>query len=165
MNKIIHLGRGPSGHIFCKISFIDGKLSITGVEGPTSNGNCRGSCGQIVMGLKGHEDLIDPAPGWTRGKIADFLDIWDKWHLNDMQAGSPKQRAHLATLKFPGYPANHYTWACERLVEAGLQPDPNYLHNDKPYSYGNAWLHKEVPADVIAFLEALPTTDVQPAWV
>lgn len=33
------------------------------------------------------------------------------------------------------------------------------------YKYGTAWLKEEVPADVIAFLESLPETDKQPAWV
>lgn len=33
------------------------------------------------------------------------------------------------------------------------------------YKYGSAWRRVEVPADVIAFLESLPDTDKQPAWV
>ena len=32
------------------------------------------------------------------------------------------------------------------------------------YKYGSAWLHEDVPADVLAFLAALPETDVTPAW-
>lgn len=45
IDKVIHIGRGEYGNIFCKIEFNDGKLSITGVDGPTRDGNCRGSCG------------------------------------------------------------------------------------------------------------------------
>lgn len=168
MNKIIRLGTtteyGSPCSIFCNIKFIDGKLSITGVEGPTGNGNCRGGCGQIVISL--NPDSINPTPGWTHELIEKFLLTWDMWHLNDLQAGSPAQRAHLATFKFDRtLHSDHYSWAKEVLTEAGLQPDPNYLHNDKPYSYGSAWLRKEVPADVIAFLESLPETDITPAWV
>ena len=33
---------------YAKIEFIDGNLSICGVIGPTSNGNCIGSAGQCV---------------------------------------------------------------------------------------------------------------------
>lgn len=163
--KIVHLGVGQFGRVFCQISFTDGNLSITGVEGPTRDGNCTGSCGQIVMGLKGHEDTITPAPGWTRDMLTRFFDVWGTWRLNDMIAGSPAQSAHLATLKFPGYPVSHYHWACEQLEAVGLQPDPNCQHKGKPYSYGSAWLRVEVPADVIAFLESLPKTDITPAWV
>lgn len=33
------------------------------------------------------------------------------------------------------------------------------------YRYGSAWLHEDVPADVIAELAALPSSTVKPAWV
>lgn len=33
------------------------------------------------------------------------------------------------------------------------------------YEYGSAWKREELPADVVAFLEALPDTDKTPAWV
>lgn len=165
--KVVRLGTtaeyGAPCSIFCKISFTDGNLSITGVEGPRKDGNAKGSCGQIVMSLNAAN--ITPAPGWTTELIAQFLDTWNKWHLNNMQAGSPAQVAHLVTLTWPGYPVSHYDWAKAQLEAAGLQPDPTYSHNGKPYNYGSAWLRKEVPDAVIAFLQALPDTDVQPAWV
>lgn len=54
MNKTVRLGTTKlwkrNANVFCKIQFVDGKLSITGVEGPLKSGNCLGSCGQIVMG-------------------------------------------------------------------------------------------------------------------
>lgn len=33
------------------------------------------------------------------------------------------------------------------------------------YKYGTAWLHEDVPPNVLEFLTALPDTDQQPAWV
>jgi hypothetical protein len=33
------------------------------------------------------------------------------------------------------------------------------------YKYGSAWLYEEIPADVIAWLQALPDTDRKPAWI
>lgn len=33
------------------------------------------------------------------------------------------------------------------------------------YKYGSAWLTREVPQDVISFLESLPESDKVPAWV
>src|SRR3990167_3560357 len=95
-NKTIRIGKDADSHnIFCKIEYKDHVLSISGVIGPKKNGNAAGSCGQIVMGFLGHEETITPAPGWDMGTIVKFFKIWDKWHLNDMQAGSPRQTAWL----------------------------------------------------------------------
>lgn len=82
MEKIIRVGKGSQGNVYCKISFKDGRLSISGVEGPTRGGNCKGSCGQIVM----HKwDISEYAPGFNAEVEAKLRDYWDKWHLNDMQ--------------------------------------------------------------------------------
>lgn len=76
--------------VFVKISYKNRCLSLTGVEGPTPSGNCRGSCGQIQL-------TIEPGQlgeGWTRTKLDRLIDIWEKYHLNDMQAGCEHQRAN-----------------------------------------------------------------------
>lgn len=80
-------GAGRQMSIFCTIKFKNGRLSITGVEGPTSNGNCAGSCGQIVMSLRedGALDGFAPADGWSLELFTRFLSVWDEWHLNDMR--------------------------------------------------------------------------------
>ena len=157
--KVVRLGvlRDPQCNVYCKIEYTNGRLSIMGVEGPTRNGNAVGGCGQLSLSAT---DISEPAPGWSTERIAQFLDVWEKWHLNDMRAGSPAQRAHLATLQYPGYSAtrSHYEWACDELRAVGLHPDAGYL-------YGSSWLREDVPDDVVAFLFALPDTDIQPAWV
>ncbi len=163
VKEYINRGREVKADVFCKIKFKEGKLSISGVIGPKSDGDCVGSCGQINMSLK-PEDVI-PAKGWTNEMITQFLNIWDEWHLNDMVAGSPTQENELKKHTFPGYPVTYYNWACSVLTAANLQPDANYLHNNKPYKYGAAWLKKEVPSEVLDFLESLPLTDKTPAWV
>lgn len=86
----------PRASIFCKIEFkASGELSISGVEGPTRNGNCIGACGQIVMHLSepGALDTFLPAPGWNVDGFKRFLSIWDRWHLNHMNAATPEMRA------------------------------------------------------------------------
>jgi len=90
MKKVVRLGKSQGvGSVFCKIQFTDGNLSITGVEGPFSGGDCHGSCGQIVM----HRPKIsEPAPGWNRELIGKFWDVWERWHLNDMRPGCEHQR-------------------------------------------------------------------------
>lgn len=88
---------------FCKIAYEDGRLSITGVIGPKSNGNCYGSCGQCTDEIREGT----PAEGWTKEMVDKFCDIWDKWHLNDMRPYCPHQKDlgwnELATKKVTLY--------------------------------------------------------------
>lgn len=75
--------------LFCKIKWDGKRLSITGVEGPTRNGDCKGSCGQCGV----DPEETEPSPGWDKAMLAEFAGIWDRWHLNDMRAGCEHQRA------------------------------------------------------------------------
>lgn len=167
--KIVRIGKQhPSWSpypfsTFIKVVFDGARLSMTGVEGPQANGNCHGSCGQINM----HEWAISAyAPGIDAATVKRIREVWEAWHLNDMQAGSPRQMAHLAANPVEWtYPESHYVKACEALTAAGINPDQDHLLNGKPYRYGSAWLTVAVPDDVLAFLRSLPDTDIQPAWV
>jgi hypothetical protein len=89
--RVVHLGRGPRGSVFCKVSFdAAGNLSITGVEGPKRNGDCMGSCGQIVMSPC---TVTDYAPGWDAEKVGKLWQVWDRWSGNDKRPGCEHQRA------------------------------------------------------------------------
>jgi len=111
MKKVVRIGTVNTGRswqsVFCKIEITDGKLSISGVIGPRSSGNCAGGCGQIDMEFahRNPEDndsrydrLLKPsdfhfAPGWSASKWYDFLDVWKRWHLNDMKPDCEHQEA------------------------------------------------------------------------
>ena len=85
--KIVRVGKTFKGDVFCEIRLYEKKkrglvLSITGVEAPLSNGDCKGSCGQIYDTIRRY--IIEYAPGWDSEKLKKFLDIWENWHLNDM---------------------------------------------------------------------------------
>ena len=82
-------GANTQHKTFVNVVFKDGKLSLTGVQGPYSNGNAWGACGQI------QDYILDVIPNsdWTKSKIEELKDVWDKWHLNDMRAGCEHQRA------------------------------------------------------------------------
>ncbi len=93
-------------HAYAKIEY-DGKcLSISGVVGPTPNGNCSGSCGQCV------DEIRDGQPEglWTDEMLAKFCDVWKRWHLNDMRPYCEHQKAlgwdSLATKKVTLYNYN-----------------------------------------------------------
>lgn len=119
MHKIVNIGTVPApdgrtgrAEIFCKINTEAGKLSISGVIGPLKNGNARGSCGQIADDIREAMNAgeIKRAAGWeekpdTRGEwtgteyarvndpLVKFINVWDRWHLNDMRAACEHQRA------------------------------------------------------------------------
>jgi hypothetical protein len=169
--KIVRLGtcktpRGRAYSVFCKIQYSAGpkpRLSITGVEGPTRAGNALGA-GQIVRRLKASH-FSSFAPGWDFATVQKFLDLWELWHLNDMQAGTPKQTEALEEFYATrSYPDNGYTQACEYLESKGLLYDA-HPETGEPYKYGSGWLYKAVPDDVLEFFRGLPDTDRQPAWV
>lgn len=232
-SKVVRLGTKPgSGNIYCKIKFSeDGRLSISGVEGPHGNGSCVGACGQIDMHLRNEVDQIAPAPGWTAPMLRQFFEVWRAWHLNDMTPGcehqtgpewtpkdvtlyhfnltmaalnakkaaetaagdalkagatftpTPEQTAaallpYSLTTHTPDAPEGYqaaqnttYSRATETKSTGWLNqsehPD-GFLSKPCPvcgYKYGSKWLKREVPADVLEFLQGLPATDKTPAWV
>lgn len=163
MNKIIRLG----DTIYCRIVVSRGRMSITGAVGPRSDGNADGPCGQIVMSLK-PEHIRRFAPGWDAARAKKFLCIWRRWHLNDIQAGTPSQMRALrrAEVLLAGeHIVDYFAWAMSTLAAANLEPDPGYLVQGRPYRYGTDWLTEPVPSGVIAWLQSLPDTDRTPAWV
>lgn len=148
INKIVRIGcMKDTGDTFCKITFdVNGRLSITGVEGPLSSGNARGGCGQIDL----HEWGVKTyAPGWNAALVSKFRAIWAEWHLNDMQSACEHQRELGWTYKEHSHPV---TFQGEPCPVCG-------------YKIGSRWLKKEVPADVLEFLASLPDTDKTPAWL
>lgn len=144
MERIINPGSRRIGRwdaaVYCKITYQDGRLRITGVEGPKKNGNCLGSSGQIEMNWEPLENL---AIGWSRATEAQFIATWRRWHLNDMRAECEHQRAM------------GWTWGTHPS-----EPCPTC-----GYKLGHAWLTETVPDEVIAFLESLPESHTAPAWV
>lgn len=79
----VYTSRGTTQMVnaYVEIEYKDGRLSLHGVIGPMSNGDCRGSAGQcdeeISKGV--------PTEDWTKEMLEKLCDIWDKWHLNDMR--------------------------------------------------------------------------------
>lgn len=116
IDKVIRPGtvpdyNGRQMHVFCRIRFEGRKLSVSGVEGPRASGNCAGGAGQIDMHYAHRNPADDDArydtptrpeqftfaDGWDAELWLDFLDVWKRLHLNDMQAGCEHQRASWDT--------------------------------------------------------------------
>ena len=150
--------------IFCKIEIREnGELSITGVEGPRTNGDCFGSCGQIEMHLSepGGLDTFEPAEGWTLERFQEFLKVWDKWHLNHMKPYDEEMEAagwpELARKEMRGYAFSLTTEAyeakkaAERAALEALRNDQTFKpHPDqvmaatRPGSY-EVWTYADEP--------------------
>lgn len=90
IDKVVRIGTSGYGTIFCKIKYSNGKLSISGVEGPTANGSCKGGCGQITDTLSHIKIYYD---GWTAKTVKQFQTYWNEYHLNDMRPYSPEMKA------------------------------------------------------------------------
>lgn len=131
----------------------NGNLSICGVEGPTKNGDAYGSCGQIVDTL--HNPELTPSDQWDAQSVAQLADIWERWHLNDMRAGTPAQMEIIR--KLVKTTRADYDEQCQHLASVDLLIDNGYR-------YGSRWLHEDVPYDVIRWLEALPESPIPHPW-
>ena len=144
--KTVFIGRTDRAEaVTVKIKFTDSKLSITGTIGRDHGGQIIGSAW----------DLESYGHGIDAETVQELRRIWGKWHLNDLQAGSPAQTAFLEANPVTDR-ANYYTAATAALAAAGLNPAPDYIHDGKPYFYGSAWLRIEVPAEVLHWLHQLP---------
>lgn len=139
MNKVINPGKIEDKYnVFVKISFADGRLSISGVEGPRRDGNCYGSCGQIQGEIKNWT----PAEGWSQDMLNTLFFIWETYHPNDL------------------------TPNCQHMRDSGiLNYTPGHVCPVCGYKSGSAWLTRDIPADVIKWLDSLPESTVIPAWV
>lgn len=97
MNKIINPCTVENKQAYCRIyteeklcNLLDGTvdtitvLHITGVVGPRSNGDAY-SAGQCYDTLR--QGVANA--GWTADSLYKLLDIWERWHMNDMNGMKP----------------------------------------------------------------------------
>lgn len=124
------------GRLFVTIRWDGTRLSFTGVAGPMSNGDCRGSCGQVHRLL---DDTLSCVDEWTPTTVRVLRGLWDRWHLNDMRAGCVHQRRKSAP---------------EISAKCGVCG----------YKYGSAWLHEDVPVQVLRYLQSLPDSPDDHPW-
>lgn len=119
---IVSPGTNPdTGRLFITIGIRprngEPELSITGVEGPKANGDCRGSSGQCVGAL---QRVTKFAPGWDAAKCEELRKLWERWHLNAMRAGCEHQRAaslNLVELTLYHYRLNSDTLAAREALK------------------------------------------------
>jgi hypothetical protein len=108
--------------------------TITGCKSLSICGN-GGQNREETADIKGYKELFV-----SESDLQTIITIWDKWHLNDMKAGTVKQQAFIEEWE----KSNKYEYSavCEALKTAGLYEDNNY-------KYGHAWLVEPLPEEVI----------------
>jgi hypothetical protein len=169
INRVVSPGRTEEGNIFIRIEYKDKKLSISGVVGPRSNGDCSGSCGQIQDELVMIKEIDSE---WDQIDINKLYDVWERWHLNDMNAGCKHQKEWVNERINPkDLPNSHVNRDQRGILSIWVTPEEHkdgLLTKKCPecgYGYGTNWLFEEVPNDVIDFLDRLPETTKSYAWV
>lgn len=98
----------------------------------------------ILMGGQCFDSIINEWPEVKRNPIfREVYDLWSKYHLNDMHAGTPKQEKIVDKWLKRGH-RYQYEEICRVLNLLGYYED---LHEGKPYKYGTGWLFAEIPAE------------------
>lgn len=138
-SKVLTPCKTDDGTMWVTVKWTGERLSIVGVEGPYSNGNARGGCGQNRDALTGRHVLMS---GWSEPMVAKLAEIWERWHLNDMRAGCEHQR--------------DAGWSARDMVGVACEVCG--------YRFGSAWLHEDVPAEVLEELLALPSATRDHPW-
>lgn len=199
MKKIINpvsvLENGKRVNVYCSIEFENDRLSISGVIGPMSNGDCVGSCGQIDMSFRPPEndynseffefqmkyynefmDSIIYKEGWNKADFEKFLTIWKLYHLNHLSPACEHQillgwdKEKIDPNKSTRAYGKHFDGQKQDSwnLKGWVYPPHGYLTKPCPicgYKYGSAWLKHDVPKDIIEWLFSRPTTKTTPAWV
>ncbi|MCV0393682.1 MAG: hypothetical protein K5790_10410 [Nitrosopumilus sp.] len=87
--------------------------------------------------------------GISDEEFRKLLDVWDRWHLNDLNAGTKKQESiideHINDSKYA-----HLDEFYDRKVQI-LKDNDAYVDNG--YQWGSAWLYEPLPDDIIDFVK------------
>ena len=67
--------------------------------------------------------------------------LWEKYHLNTLNPGTPEQTKAVEEWKAAGNKYN-YTKAVEYLKSIGLY---EVQYNGRPYKYGKGWIYQPIP--------------------
>lgn len=113
-------------------------LSIVGtVRFGIRGGEVGGQCVSTVREIWGHIP-----------EVAELCDLWERWHLNDLTAGTSKQMKVIRKLGECPVPSDWYPWACLSLKS-------NDLLVDRGYTFGHEWLYEVLPAKVVTRIKTL----------
>jgi hypothetical protein len=128
---------------------------------------------EIVIELTDDNNLSISGEIWNQNKtdilsggqnldtIKDYVDnkffakiyvIWKNYHLNDLNAGTTLQMDYLKSIEHKTQESkkNWYEWGCRELEKVDLLTT---IYKNKPYKFGSGWIRKDIPKDILEFLE------------
>lgn len=168
MERIIELGKADynkSGRRNCRVTVEielkeGGNVSICGTVWNPRGTDC-------YSGGQNYDTIAELFPHSKR--VRRLVDLWKRWHLNDMHAGCEHQRAAGWDQRpiDPAKPLDAYgkhfdgQRSASWNMLAWVRPDEHpkgLLGAPCPecgYKYGTAWKREEVPAEVLAELATI----------
>lgn len=108
--------------------------------------------GYYAAALEAYEkDLVTGVPLADVIPCSPDLNAASKAQRAELNSDMARRERALAEKHWPIYAEKHglkqgrygfdyHEWAVYWLTQANLQPDPNYIRDGKPYSYGSAWV-------------------------
>lgn len=141
-----------------------GKLTFSacGTYNPKGGGSHGGQCIDTIAKAYPADAMVQ--------RIAR---VWERWHLNDMRAGTFEQEEALKKVADGGepwkdaqYDHSHYTWALFVLKALNLYAVPVTPElkasalggfDGDVYTYGARWLCEPIPAEIVAEIESWAT--------
>lgn len=119
-----------------------GTLTLSATHDIIDRGKRRGddfvSGGAGLPALPEHEIMFDA--GWSRARYGELRELAERWHLNTMRAACAHQTV---------------VWASDRYGRQAPSLDLTPACPVTGYKYGHAWLVEPLPAEVLAYLDAL----------
>lgn len=129
-NRTIEFKDANKNYVKVKIEIKEGRFSMCGEMGCSS-----GQCNEHIKPKNEAQKSL--------------LSLWDKWHLNDMKAGTEKQEEALIEAHSKGKLKDYdYDKAVKYLKSIRL-------YTDKGYKYGSAWLKRALPSNIIEEVDRL----------
>ena len=111
-------------------------------------GHIRGSgYGQIIEKF---ENYIPFFANYNIDSAKKIAEIWHKYHLNDLQAGTKLQQDTLEENRNEWYKKNEDNYGHKKAFLENRN-----LLIDRNYQYGTGWLYKPVPQEIIDFIYSL----------
>lgn len=162
MKRILHFGEidyNNSGRRNCEVTI---EVEIR----DTDKGKELSICGNIwnprhTILYSGGQNLDTIAKYIHTPKMKRIVEIWQRWHLNGMQAGCEHQREwvneRIPSEELPNRYANkdkdgiYAIWVKPSEHPKGLLTKPCPICG---YKYGTAWLMEQLPDEIISEVES-----------
>jgi len=110
----------------------------------------------IIMGGQCLDDLEEFSKDFQNNEkniFGEILDLWHKWHLNDLTPGTPEQMACIKEHKDEIDESLGFYEKEKALLEKYNLECVEW--NGKPYHYGTAWITRDIDPQDLKRIKAL----------